>query len=330
MIKFLSIIIPVYNEEKYIDRCISSLIKNEYPKDKLEIIFVDGMSNDSTREIISKYMKEYLYIKLIDNPKRTSPIAMNIGIKESKGELIMRMDAHSSYPSNYISKLVEWKEKLGADNVGAVCRTEVIHRNKKSMSIAKVLSNRFGVGNGLFRIGVNEPMIVDTVPFGLYDKSIFSKVGMYDERLTRNQDIELNKRILRNGGKIYLVPDINFIYYAREDYKAIFKNNYSNGLWNILTAYYTKNIKSLSIRHFIPLTFVLSILLPVLLFIINKKFIIISISSIVLYLMLVILVSINIKDNETSFFELVKSFFVLHWSYGLGSLVGIFKLFTIK
>lgn len=327
MDKFITIIIPVYNEEKYIYKCIESLIKIDYPKELLEIIFVDGMSTDDTRKVISEFSKKYNFIKLIENKKKIAPIAMNLGIDIAKGELIMRMDAHSSYPNDYVRKLVEWKDKLKADNVGAICRTEVINKNKTSMAIIKVLSNKFGVGNGLFRIGVNDVTSVDTVPFGIYDKNLLKKIGGYDERLVRNQDIELNKRILSGGGKIFLVPDTYFVYYSRENLKDFMKNNYLNGLWNILTCKYTKKFTCLSFRHFIPLAFLLSIILPAILSIFYWKFAIISLIIFLIYLFVIIIVSIKIYDNDTNLINLIMSFIALHFSYGLGSFMGIIKSF---
>lgn len=321
----VSLVIPTLNEEKYIEKCINSIINMDYPKSKIEVLFIDGMSNDRTREFIDKYSKEYKFIQLIDNPEKIVPVAMNKGIKSATGKYIMRLDAHSEYPTNYISKLIYWKEKLNVDNVGAVCESDVVNKNKVSNSIAKVLKNKFGVGNSLFRVGVDKPMEVDTVPFGLYDREIFEKIGYYDERLERNQDIELNKRLLNNGGKIYLVPDVKFKYYARDNFKSLWKNNYSNGKWNILTTMYTKDLRSLSIRHFIPLIFVLSLLIPIVLSILNKNFILLALISFVSYNLLILGVSFKINDKTSSVINLVKSFYTLHISYGIGSIVGIFK-----
>ncbi|MGL5652667.1 MAG: glycosyltransferase family 2 protein [Paraclostridium sp.] len=321
----VSIVIPTLNEEKYIEKCINSILEMDYPKDKIEVLFVDGRSNDKTRDLINLYASQYKFIRIIDNPEKIVPIAMNKGIRESRGKYIMRLDAHSEYPKNYISKLIYWKEKLNADNVGAVCESDVINKNKISSSIAKVLKNKFGVGNSLFRVGVDKPMKVDTVPFGLYKRDIFERVGYYDERLERNQDIELNKRILKNGGTIYLVPDVRFKYFARDNLKSLWKNNYLNGKWNILTIIYTKDLRSLSIRHFIPLIFVLSILIPILLSFFYEKLIIISIISFIAYNFLVFIISFRINDRTSSFWNLIKSFYILHISYGIGSIVGILK-----
>ena len=256
----LSVICPVYNEIKYIDVCIQSILLQDYPQENIEILFVDGMSTDGTRDSINGYARINPFIRLVDNPRRIVPVAMNIGIKVSKGDIIIRLDAHALYPTNYFSTLVRQLMALGIDNVGAACKTDVLNKNQKTLAIKEVLSNRFGVGNSTFRLGVEKVMEVDTVPFGCWRKEVFDKYGYYDERLIRNQDIELNKRIVRGGGHICLIPDTYSTYLARETFKGIARNNYMNGKWNILTVFYTKQFSSLSIRHFIPLLFLLFLL----------------------------------------------------------------------
>jgi glycosyltransferase involved in cell wall biosynthesis len=322
----ISIIIPTLNEEKYIKSCIDSILDSTYDKDNMEILIIDGMSSDKTREIIHSYIQKYNFIKLIDNVKKIVPVAMNIGIKQAKGEYIVRLDAHALYPKDYFSKLIKWHKKLDADNLGAIIKTKVKNNTSKANSIAKVLSCKFGVGNSDFRVGVDEPKEVDTVPFGCYKKDVFEKYGLYDERLVRNQDIELNRRIISKKGKVYLVPDIECVYYAREEFKQLAKNNFANGKWNILTAFYTKTLSSLSLRHFIPLMFVLSLILPILGAVFYPKLIYISLLSLISYIGLVIIISIKLNDKNTKLIYLIWSFIVLHISYGVGSLVGLFEI----
>lgn len=326
MEKSVSIIVPCYNEEKYIENCLNSILDFDYPLDKLEVFFIDGMSNDLTREIILKYSKQHSFIKLIDNPKKTVPFALNKAIKLAKGEIIIRLDAHASYSKNYIKYLVENLQKLNAANVGVVWKTDVYNKNKKSLAIKKVLSHPIGVGNAHFRTGVTQTMEVDTVPFGCWRKESFEKHGFFNEKLTRNQDIEFNKRIINAGEKIYLLPNAECVYYARETFRKISKNNFQNGMWNILTVFYTKDFKSLSLRHFVPLFFVLALLLPLILALFYWQFVFVSALALVLYLLLIISVSIKLNDKSTSFLNLVFTFFTLHISYGTGSLIGILKL----
>ncbi|MCF6245175.1 MAG: glycosyltransferase family 2 protein [Sulfurovum sp.] len=325
MIK-ISVIIPCLNEEKYIMACLESILEAEYSHERMEIFVVDGMSEDDTRKIVKEYQDKYKFIHLIDNFKRIPPVAMNMGIKKAKGEFIVRLDAHALYPANYFSELIKWHQELNAQNVGTAIATEVKNKNKKSLAIKEVLSHGFGVGNSDFRTGIKEIKEVDTVPFGCYKKEAFETYGYYDERLVRNQDIELNKRIVNAGGKIYLIPDVQCTYYARENFTELAKNQYQNGFWNILTAYYTKTLNSLSVRHFIPLLFVLSFIVPLCISLIFPQVLWLSFFSLVSYLSLVIIISIKLKNNSNSIVYLMLSFLTLHLSYGLGSFVGIFSV----
>lgn len=325
----ISIICPTLNEEKYIEKCIQSILQQDIDKNSIELIFVDGKSTDKTGEIIKSYQEKYAFIQLIENPERTVPYAMNYGIKVAKGKIITRIDAHSQFESNYVSVLSKALIKLNASNVGAVCKTDVLHKTPTSLAIQEVLSNRFGVGNSMFRIGIDKVTAVDTVPFGCYKKEIFEKVGLYNVKLTRNQDIELNKRILRGGGTIFLVPDTFCTYYARETLSSFSRNNYQNGKWNIIMMKYTKNLNSLSYRHFIPFLFIMSLIVPAILSLLWFPFICISILSLLLYTLLILGISVKISiKKEPSFIPLVTTFFVLHFSYGTGSLIGLIQLIT--
>jgi GT2 family glycosyltransferase len=223
---------------------------------------------------------------------------MNLGIEASHGDIIVRLDAHAVYPANYISVLASKLSELSADNVGAPCRTDVLNKTSKTLAIREVLSNKIGVGNSTFRIGINRTREVDTVPFGCWKREVFDRFGYFNERLIRNQDIELNKRIIMGGGKIYLVPDTYCTYFARETFKEIVKNNYANGKWNILTVYYTKNIRSLSLRHFVPILFLLSLILPVFFTQFNWRFLYVAIFSLGVYLCLLITVSLFIVKKR--------------------------------
>ncbi len=325
----ISVIIPCRNEEKYIAGCLDSVISNDYPHDFLEIFVVDGKSNDRTQEIVKEYCEKYKFIHLLINKNKIVPYAMNFGIKKSTGDFIIRLDAHGVFPNNYFSELVSWSKKLNADNIGALWITDVKNKNPKTNSIKKVLSNKFGVGDSLFRIGMDKVTEVDTVPFGCYRREVFEKIGFYDERLERDQDIELNKRLKKSGGKIFLLPGLSSIYYARETFSEIAKNNYQTGLWNILTVYFTKRLGSLSLRHFIPLIFLLSLLVPLIFSIWFPLFNLIALISFISYLVVLLKVSSQINDETSSFYFILFGFIVLHFSYGFGSLVGVFRIDTI-
>jgi glycosyltransferase involved in cell wall biosynthesis len=325
--KKITVIIPCRNEEKYIADCLDSVINNDYPKDCLEVFVIDGQSSDTTHKIIEEYTKKFGFIHLMINENKTVPYAMNMGIKESSGEYIIRLDAHSVFPNNYFSKLVNWSKKLDADNIGAIWITDVKNKNPKTNAIKTVLSSKFGVGDSFFRIGgIEQAKEVDTVPFGCYKKDVFNKIGLYDYQLTRNQDIELNKRLKKNGGRIFLLPDLFSTYYARETFRGIAKNNFGTGLWNILTVYITRQVTSLSLRHFIPLLFLLSLILPLISMIWIPSLGYIVLISFVLYALTLITVSLKITEKGTTLYHIAWAFLVLHFSYGFGSLLGIFRI----
>lgn len=321
----LSVIVPIFNEEKYIAICLDSILCQDYPKSDLEVLIVDGMSTDSTREIIQKYLDSYDFIRLLDNPKRIAPCAMNIGIRAAKGDIIMRLDGHAFYDNDYFSKIVDWHKKMPeAWNVGGVCDTRVIKQTPTSMAIAKVMSDKFGVGNSLFRTGSDKEWLeVDTVPFGCYKREVFDKIGLYNEKLVRVQDIELNKRIKHAGGTIIMVPSIKCTYIPRDNYKAFFNNRYLTGFWVIKSCFITGTMKNLGLRHFIPACFVLSIIIPLLCMIICPWIGCLSLFVVLLYCCLMLMRSIQIKDDTTTVFHLFKAFCCIHFSYGMGSIAAL-------
>lgn len=324
----LSVICPIYNEEKYIGKCIESILAQDYPKDDLEVLFVDGMSTDRTREIVEEYAISYPYIRLIDNPKRIVPPAMNIGIRASKGNIIIRLDAHAIFPNNYFSQLVHSLITLKADNVGGVCRTLPINDSVVCQSIASVLSSRFGMGNSHFRIGATEIMEVDTVPFGCFNRELFDRIGYFDEELIRNQDDEFNGRIIKNGGKIYLLPFLTIDYYARDTIKKVWKMFYQYGLFKPLV---NKKLGSpATIRQFFPLCFVLGLLLGPLLGLFDMTFMYLYGLVILLYVGIAIYYSVRESLNIKRILTQVYIYFVVHFSYGWGYLNGIYKLLFKK
>lgn len=323
----ISVILPILNEEAYIANCLDSILSSDYPKEQMEIFLVDGGSCDATLSIIKEYQKKYSFIKLLHNDKKIVPISMNLGIKAASGAYIIRLDAHAAYPSDYFSKLIEYHQHLDAANVGTCIKTEVKNATPVSNAIKNVLSDKLGVGSG-FRSGCESLKEVDTVPFGCFKRQVFEDVGLYDERLIRNQDIELNKRIIKEGGKIYIIPDTSCSYFARESFAALAKNNFENGKWNLLTSYYTKTFSSLSLRHFVPLIFLLSLFMTLLLSIINSDFFPLFLAIFLPYLSIITLRSYQIKKGTTLLTQ-IAAFFTLHMSYGAGSLFGIFSTIAL-
>ncbi len=285
------------------------------------------MSTDETPNIIKGYEQKYPFIRLIPNPERIVPAAFNAGVEASKGDFVIIWGAHSSYQKNYVSALVNAITELDADLVGGCLETRPRNDSLIAKAIALALSNPFGIGNASFRLGTKEAIETDTVPFGCYRRSTFEKTGLYDIKLVRNQDMEMSKRILKHGGKIYLVPEVTSVYYCRSTYPSLWENNFNNGKWVILTTYFTKTLSSLSVRHFIPLGFFLYLIsLPF-----WAYFSMIFLVPLVLYFLLMSLVATKIsfaEKNIVLFPFLILAFLCLHLSYGMGSLKGITRIFT--
>lgn len=318
---FISVIVPVYNEEKYIDECVRSMLSQDYPRDAMEWFFVDGESRDRTVELLEGYRRQYPgLINIISNPQRTVPYAMNLGIRAARGEFIIRLDAHAVYANDYFSACVRVLRCTGADNVGGAIETRA--RTPIGKTIAKMLSSKFGVGNSGFRTGAADGY-VDTVPFGAFRREIFDRIGLYDERLTRNQDSEFNYRIIRSGGKIYLSNEIKLAYYCRDSVKGIAKMAFLNGKWNIITAKLCPG--SMRLRHFVPCFFVLSLIALPLAGLLFRGFWWLLAAEIGAYLALDVLFSAKLASGISEFFKLCGLFFIFHTAYGAGSIAGIFK-----
>jgi len=318
----VSLVIPVRNEYFFIDRLVESLLNQDYPKDKMEIIFVDGESDDGTYEKLLNYQKDNPHIKILKNPYRTTPYGLNIGVKNSSGELILVINGHSLYPPDYVRKNVEYKIKSGADNVGGVLKTVPANDSKLARAIAVAMSNPFGVGNSYYRIGLSEPRYVDIVPNGCYHRSIFEKLGYYDEDLTRAQDFEFNSRLIRNGGKILLVPDICFYYYARESPSKLFHMLFHYGYFKFLAT--MKLGKIFTLRQIVPPLFVLGLLGGLVLAFVNKIFLYLWLLFILTYLTASLIISFFASRKDKSlFFYLPYLFFIMHFAYGIGYLKGL-------
>lgn len=322
----VTIMIPCYNEEKYIAACIDSIINNDYPKSKLELIIVDGMSKDKTQDIIKSYIAKHPFIKLLENPQKIVPYALNKAIHEAKGEYIIRMDAHSEYPNNYISELIKYHKELNADNVGGAWDILPGGNTLIAEAIAIATASPFGVGNALYRIKNNKTTETDTVPFGCYKKETFDKIGVFDTDLKRNQDDEFNARLIQSGGKIFLIPSIRIKYKARPDIPKIAKMFYQYAIYKPLV---NKKLKHpATIRQFIPPLFVLYLLLLIAVSLFMNQFILFALIPGMIYLTGNIFFSIkeSITNNKLKVLPLLPLiFFIVHLSYGAGYLIGLIK-----
>jgi glycosyltransferase involved in cell wall biosynthesis len=254
----VSVIIPCRNERNFIGACVDSILASDYPADRLEVLVVDGMSTDGTPAVVDGIHARDSRVRLVPNPKFITAAAFNTGIRESKGQVVMILGAHSEIGRDYVSLCVDALSRLGADNVGGVLKTIPRDNTVLGRAIVRALSHPFGVGNARFRSGASEPVEVDTVFGGCYRREALERTGPFNEKLTFSQDMEFNIRFRKAGGKIMLVPGIETTYYARTSLWSFLRHNWRNGEWVILPFAFSTVIP-VSPRHLIPLAFVLSL-----------------------------------------------------------------------
>jgi|Deesub1362B_J571_1020462.scaffolds.fasta_scaffold02302_5 glycosyltransferase involved in cell wall biosynthesis len=251
----VTIIVPIRNEERYIAQCLDSILANDYPKDRLEVLVIDGMSTDRSQKIVQEYARRYPFIRLLNNPKRIQSSALNIGIHEAKGDVIIRMDAHTTYASDYIRQCVTLLQTTGATNVGGV--QYAVGTGYISNAIAIATTSPFGAGDAQFRYS-NREKWVDTVYLGAWYKRTLEALGGFNEEWVVNEDYELNHRLRKAGGKVLLSPNIRCKYYVRGSLKALAYQYFRYGLWKVKTL--KAHPDSLRWRQLVPPVFVFSLI----------------------------------------------------------------------
>jgi glycosyltransferase involved in cell wall biosynthesis len=322
-VPMVSIIVPCRNEEGYIAACLDSILTSEYPIERLEILVVDGMSSDRTRRVLGTYAAAYRSIVLLDNPRGSTPAALNVGIRAASGDIIIRMDAHVSYPPDYIRRLVSGLHESGADNVGGVLETVPADDTAIARAIALGISHRFGVGNSHFRIGARDRREVDTVAFGCFRREVFQRIGLFDEDLIRNQDDEFNFRLITRGGRVVLLPDVSCRYFARRSLGQLSRMYYQYGYFKPLVA--RKVGRVMTVRQLVPALLVVALLgsagLSVLLPAATAGFFLIALA----YGLAVLgcAVAAGTRHGLPCAAALAAVFPILHFSYGVGFLLGV-------
>lgn len=320
----VAVIIPTLNEEKFIARCLDSVIEQSYPFRDMDVMVVDGGSNDRTREIVEEYGRKYINIRFIHNPGRIQSIAFNIGVENSDAPYIVRLDAHALYKPYYIEgciKGLEGDSKRG--NVGG--QWDIQPQNDSLWAITNAILNylKFGIGGASYRIGAKAGD-VDTVPFGSFPRTMIEKIGGMRDDLPRGEDNEFNSRIKRAGYSIYFDPAIECIYYARPTLKASCRQMYANGE-SIGHLFYVDR-DSIGFRHIIPLIFVVGIIGGTILSLVFLPFVYLLLAGLCLYFLCDFLASLlAAKEHGWKFLlPLFVMFFCVHFSYGWGTIVGFF------
>lgn len=316
----VSVIVPCYNEEKTITQLLSAIANQTFPREKMEVIIADALSGDRTRERILEFQAANpgLRIEVIDNPKRKIPTGLNLAIKKSTGEVIMRMDAHSIPAADYVEKCLAALDAGFGVNVGGVIDIKPGKEDWIGQSIAVAAAHPLGVGDAYYR-WATKPTEADTVAFGAYFRTLIEQVGFFDETLLANEDYEFNTRVRASGGKIWIDPAIRAVYYSRPDLKSLARQYFSYGYWKyrMLRRY----PRTLRWRQGLPPIFVLGILMLLLLSVVWK---IARIGFFViagLYLGILILGAIKPAIREQKLAHLVGvplAIVTMHFSWGAG------------
>lgn len=322
----VSFIVVAYNAGSKLENLLEDLKKQDYNHNDIEIILVDSNSSDNTKDIMMKFKeinKTFSKVLVLDNPKKILPCGWNIALEASTGDLILRVDAHSSLPNDFISKNVN-RIDMGEKIVGGH-RISIIDENnawQKTLLIAE--KSIFGSGIATYRRKEREEY-VSTLAHAAYSREVFKKVGGYDERLARTEDNEIHYRMKKAGYKFLLDPTIKSYHHARNSLSKMMKQKYLNGYWIGLTMGISP--KCFSIYHFVPLVFVLALIFSIIFaFVFSGIPLILLLGAYFTFNILNTIFSIISEQKHLDYLLLPFIFFLLHLSYGWGTLYGLIKL----
>ncbi len=309
----VTIILPVRNEGRYIAACLDAVCAQDYAA--LEIVVVDGISDDDTRALVAARVHADLRVRMVDNPEQSAAAAMNRGLRAAHGDIIIRVDGHAVIARDYVRQCVALLAEMPVDCVGGPIHTI------GTTWIALAQSSPFGVGSAVFRYA-HTGQFVDTLAFGAYCREVFQSIGGFDETLVRNQDDEFNLRLIRSGGKIWLDPRIHSEYYSRTSLRGLWQQYFEYGFWKVRVI--QKHRRPASARHLVPALFV---------FVLGASLVASALTENPLWLLVVVvpyvLVSFVIsawlaqRSSWRYVFLLPLAFGAMHLAYGLGFLAAL-------
>lgn len=322
----LSVVIPCRNEEGYIQECIEAIYHATLPENlAMHVFVVDGMSDDDTRAIVQKLTETYSTLHLVDNTAKVTPFAFNIGIHQIPADYIQIIGARQIISSEYISKCFEI---LQSDPSIWCVGGRLINQfnNSASRIIAMAMDTSFGMGLGNFRI-LEKSGYTDTVTSPMYPYWVFEKIGFFDEQLVRNQDDDFNFRVKKEGGKIWFEHSIFLKYVVRGSYSGLFRQFFQYGYWKVFVN--KKHEAITTFRQLIPPLFVLFIMCLPLSILSGGIMFYFSMVSVCMYILLALYFGVKKASKLNEFFGIVKTFPILHFSYGLGYLLGILHFIVL-
>jgi len=315
----VSVVIPVRNDARYIGICLASLRATTYPKARLEVLVVDGESDDGTREIVQRFQSDGLSLRLLENPKRSRCAALNAGIGAARGEIILRLDARNVVPPDYIGKCVQALRATGAHNVGGFLRP--LARSTTQEAIGLAMSHHFGVGNARFRLEKSGGY-VDSVYLGCFPREVFGRVGLFDDDASViSEDSDMNQRIRASGAGVYLDPTIEIYYYPRETLRDLGRLYFRYGGARAGTI--LKHHRPTSLRQLVPATFLLTLGTLGVLTPFHRAFALSFLAMASFYLACNVVVSAWLSCRKRKWAlgpRLLAAFPVMHFAFALGFL----------
>lgn len=322
----VSVIIPCRNEAASIGPCIDAIAASDYGKDNLEILVVDGMSDDNSRNTVAEKQKKYPFIKLIDNPEQITPLAFNLGIAHATGDYLLIAGARHILAPNYISACVSILES--DPNIACVGgKVENEYASRRAEIIAKGMDSPFGVGGGNFRV-LTQDAYVDTVGTPMYRKHIFSEVGLFDEELVRNQDDEFNFRVLKRGYKIRFTVRTSVRYFVRAAFGNLYRQYFQYGYWKVYVNRKHRTVTTL--RQLFPALFIAFFIAALPLAFVHEFFLFAYAGVLVLYLVAAVFFAAAKSMRPDILVQVMYTFFVLHFAYGLGYLKGAWDFLIVR
>jgi len=316
---------PVRDEGAFFEKSLGSVLAQDYPSDRLEIIVADGMSVDGTRERLQSIASTQGLVTVIDNPGRIVPTGLNAALRRARGDVIVRVDGHCEIASDYVRACVQHLLAGEAEGVGG--SIETVGETPTARAIAAAMSSRFGVGGSAFRTMTDRTLYVDTIPFPAYKRAAMATTGPFDEELVRNQDDEYNYRLRANGGRLLLARDVRSRYHSRTSFRRLWRQYFQYGFWKVRVL--QKHPKQMQPRQFAPPAFVgvLLLLAAGASFLRFARWGLVAVSF--AYAAANISAStVLARRLSVSVWRVALAFGLLHVSYGIGFLAGLARFWS--
>ena len=315
----LTVIVPIRNEAPFVEACLKSIL-DDAPQGGLEILVVDGMSDDGTDRLVEKVAAADARVRLLRNPQRYVPQSLNAGLQVARGEYVGRIDGHCSVVPGYFQGCLDLLATGKYDCVGGRLRNE--GRTPSGRAIAAATSSPVGVGSARFRTGAGGESLVDTLAFGVYRRDVFSRIGNFDETFVRNQDDELNLRLIRGGGSILLAPALVVRYFVRDSLRHLARQYYQYGYWK--WAVFRKHRRIGSMRQLAPALFVVLLAVALLAAPLAAWGRWLALLVIVPYALAVAGEALRLgRKHAASVWRIAAAIMLLHLGYGVGLLAAL-------